>query len=96
MITTELRQLEGKTVLVRSTADSHNPPVGKNGTIHILDTGENGAARLEVVLEFPDMFSGPAHRRAIILEGAEIEKLLSTERAGVYELKVDTPIDQTT
>lgn len=96
MITTELKQLEGKTVMVRSTADQHNPPVGKNGTIHILDTGENGPARLEVVLEFPDMFSGPAHRRVIVLEGSAIEELLSTERAGVYELEVDTPIDQTT
>ena len=96
MITTELRQLEGKTVLVRSTADHHNPPVGRNGTIHILNTGENGSARLEVVLEFPDMFSEPAHRRVIVLEGAEVEKLISTERAGVYELQLDTPIDRTT
>ena len=95
MIASDIAQLEGKNVLVTSSADKHNPPVGTTGTIHVLDTGTNGDARIEIVLEFPDMFSGPAHRRVILIEGEEIDKLVSSERAGIFEWRVDTPIDQT-
>lgn len=94
MTTSELRHLEGKTVLVRSAGDTHNPPVAVRGSIHVVDTGETGDAKVEVVLEFPDMFNEPAHQRIIVLREDGIDHLLSSERNGAFELTIDAPLDR--
>lgn len=94
MIASELKNLDGKSVLVRSAADEHNPPVGVRGWIHVVDTGEvSGEPKVEMVLEFPDMFNQPAHERIIILREDGIDRLLASERNGAFEFTIPGPID---
>lgn len=93
MLASELKSLDGKNVLVRSASDEHNPPVGVRGWIRVVDTGEaSGAAKVEIVLEFPDMFDEPAHQRIIILREDGIDRLLASEKNGVFELTIPGPI----
>ncbi len=93
MLTSELKSLNGKSVLVRSASDEHNPPVGVRGRIHVVDTGETGSdLKVEIVLEFPDMVNEPAHERIIILREDGVERLLASERSGAFELSVPGPI----
>lgn len=93
MLASNLKNLNGKSVLVRSTSDEHNPPVGVRGTIHVVDTGELGEAlKVEILLEFPDMFNEPAHERVIILREDGIDRLLASEVNGAFQLTIPGPI----
>jgi hypothetical protein len=92
MITTDFKQLEGKTVLVRSLIDDHNPPIGVRGWIHVVDTGEEEDLKVEIVLEFPDMFEVPAHERMIVLRRDGVDRLLASEKDGVFEWVIPGPV----
>ena len=90
----DLRSLERQTVLVRSAADGHNPPVGRRGWIHVVDTGESGREpKVELIVEYPDMFNEPAHERIFVLRDDELATLLASERNGAYEFTLDTPLE---
>ncbi len=93
MLASALKDLEGKTVLVRTTADAHNPPIGVRGIIHVVETGSHDPAKIEIVLEFPDMFNEPAHERIIVLREDGIDRLLASERNGAFELTISAPLD---
>lgn len=93
MLASELKNLDGKSVLVRSHSDGHNPPVGVRGWIHVVDTGETGGEpKVEIILEFPDMFNEPAHERVIILRQDGVDRLLASEVNGAFQLTIPGPI----
>ena len=94
MLASELKNLNGKSVLVRSTSDEKNPPVGVRGWIHVVNTGETGEAKVEIILEFPDMFNEPAHERVIILREDGIDRLLASEVNGAFQLTIPGPIQE--
>ncbi len=83
-----LSVLEGKTILVNSALDQHNPPTGVRGTIRIASETAQTPLRIEVELTYPDMFLRGAHDRVIVLTHEEVEQLLSREYCGAYELTV--------
>jgi hypothetical protein len=90
----ELKKLEGRNVLVRSTADRHRPTVGVRGSIHLVRSETHPAEpKFEVVLDFPDMYTSRAHERIFVLQDDEVARLLAAENTGTYELFVDFPID---
>ena len=90
---TDLRELQGRVVLVTSAFDQHNPPAGRRGTLDVQksDTGER--PRVRVILDFPDMFTSPAHTRFIPLDEAALGQLLASERNGAYELVLQEKLD---
>ncbi|PTY05778.1 hypothetical protein DB347_15575 [Opitutaceae bacterium EW11] len=90
----DLKRLDRQAVLVRSSVDTHNPPTGVRGWIHVVDTGDaTGEPKVEIVIEFPDMYNVPAHERIIRLREDQLEQLLASERAGWFELTLDGPLD---
>jgi hypothetical protein len=88
MNATDLKSLHGRVVLVRSKRDNRNPPVALRGTIEVLDR-PNGASSVMLAVEFPQMFTTPAHRRDIPLTEADIAQLLASEERGTFEFMLD-------
>jgi len=90
----ELRRLDGKIVLVNSTQDRRDPPTALRGTIAVREplSGQT-RSRVELVWEFPEMFSRPAHQRIFTLDDEGIVRLLASERDGTYEFSLDAPLD---
>jgi hypothetical protein len=94
MLNTDVKKWDGQTVLVRTADDLHSPPVGRRGTLRVVTVpDEVPGFRVEVVLDFPDMFSQPAHQRVFVLNEAEIDQLLVGDRTGVYEVTLTSPLD---
>lgn len=85
---TDLRALQGRIVLVKSTRDRRNPPTAMRGWIEIHAT-PNGAPGASIALEFPQMFEQVAHHRTIALDDAALERLLASERTGTFEFTID-------
>jgi len=83
-----LSVLDGKTILVSSALDQHNPPAGIRGTIRVVGETAETPLRIEVELTYPDMFLRGAHVRVIALTNDEVEQLLTREYRGAYELTV--------
>jgi hypothetical protein len=98
MRSAQVDSLNGKSVLVKSRSDHHNPPTGIRGTIEvrpgsILNDPSVGTVCVQIALEFPQMFGAPAHHRTITLDEKEVDNLLMSATNGTYELTVDYPID---
>ena len=88
MSAADLKDLNGRVVLVKSSLDPHNPRTGIRGWIEVHE--EPGAMpEVGISLEFPQMFSSRAHHRTIPLDSAALERLLASERNGAYEFTVD-------
>ena len=85
--TSDLKELKGRIVLVRSTRDRRNPPTAMRGWIEVHETGT--APKVSVAIEFPQMFMIPAHHRVIPLDQAGLARLLATEQEGVFEFTID-------
>lgn len=83
-----LRELYGRIVFVKSTRDRRNPPTGMRGWIEVHEKPD-AAPGVSIAIEFPQMFSTPAHHRSIPLDDAAIERLLASERNGMFEFTVD-------
>jgi hypothetical protein len=85
---TDLRELQGKIVLVKSTRDRRNPPTAMRGWIEVH---ENASAPpdVSIAVEFPQMFSFPAHHRTIHLDRAGLDRLLASEYNGTFEFTID-------
>lgn len=83
-----LARLRGKVVLVKSTRDRRNPPAAMRGWIEVR---ENSGAPpdVSIAVEFPQMFTTPAHRRTIPLDHASVQRLLASEYNGTYEFTID-------
>ncbi|MDB6114821.1 MAG: hypothetical protein JWQ83_804 [Lacunisphaera sp.] len=92
MDATGLTHLNGQSVLVKSTADRHDPPTALRGTIEAR-TGARGQPVVKIVLEYPDMFNTAAHRGVIVLDAAGIERLAASEHDGVFAYTIDRPLD---
>jgi len=84
----DVRALDGRVVLVKSARDHRNPPAGIRGWLEVREIAGSAPA-VSIAVEFPQMFSRPAHRRTIPLDVAALERLLATERNGAYEFTVD-------
>ena len=86
-------RLHGHSVLVRSMKDRRNPPTAVRGTIDARSSEGGSRSRVRLVLEFPDMFTVPAHQGVIELSDAEVERLLASERTGVFEFTINQELD---
>jgi len=86
--TTDLRQLHGKIVLVKSTRDRRNPPTAMRGWIEVHEPA-GALATVSIAVEFPQMFTTKAHHRIIPLDEAALERLLASERNGTFEFTID-------
>ncbi len=85
----DLRRLDGKTVLVRSSRDQRNPPSALRGTIEVRNHTPGTPAEVRLAIEFPQMFSARAHHRTIVLSHADILRLLASEYNQTYEFTID-------
>ena len=93
MTATDRLHMHGASVLVRSTQDRRDPPTALRGTIEARATDGAELARVKIVLEYPDMFTIPAHQGVLELDDAQAERLLASERDGVYEFTIDAPLE---
>ena len=84
---TDLKALHGRSVLIKAANDRGNPPAAVRGTLEVRDTGA-GRLEVHVAVDLPQMFTSQAQHRGFVLSDAEIERLLGTERGGVFEYTV--------
>jgi hypothetical protein len=89
MITkTDLHQLHGKIVLVKSTRDRRNPPTAMRGSIEVRETPDAPPV-VSIAVDFPQMFTTPAHQRIIPLDDAALARLLASDYNGTFEFTID-------
>jgi hypothetical protein len=88
-----LRRMDGGNVLVRTTADRRNPPTALRGTFVARSRSDGSVADVRIVLEYPDMFTVPAHQAVIELEAAAVERLAASERDGLFEFEIDASLE---
>jgi hypothetical protein len=88
----DLTQLNGQSVLVKSTADHRDPPTALRGTID-AKPGPTGRPEVKIVLEYPDMNNTAARRGVIPVGEADAERLLAQGRNGVCEYTINRPLD---
>ncbi len=84
----DLRQLHGRTVLVKSTRDRRNPPAALRGTIEVHENA-GAAPDFAIAVEFPQMFMSRAHHRTIPLDAAALTRLIASEYQGTFEFTID-------
>lgn len=78
----ERRILEGRTLLVRMAGDLRNPVIALRGTLQVVpDPMFSDRPRVKLVLDYPDMFTAPAHHRTFELGDEEIQRLLTAASA---------------
>ena len=89
---TDLRRLDGKIVLVKSSLDHRNPQAAMRGTIVVH---ENPGAAADVCVEFdvPQMFGKTAHHRTLHLDYPAVMRLLESEYNGVFDFTTDERLD---
>ena len=93
----DLRVLDKKIVLVKSSRDRRNPPTALRGTIEVHDDpADRGTPLVQIALDFPQMFTTRAHHHTITLDAPAIERLVASERNGTYEIAIDEPLDPET
>jgi hypothetical protein len=83
----DLKSLQGKVVLVKSTRDIRNPPVAMRGTLEVQED-PTGGSTVSIAVDFPQMFTVPAHRRRLLLSEEEVMQLVATERRGTFEFTI--------
>lgn len=93
MTTAERIHLHGHSVLVRSSKDRRNPPTALRGTIDTQTTEGDERPHVRIVLEYPDMFTVPAHQGVIELTEAQAEQLIASEHGGVFEFTIDEELE---
>jgi hypothetical protein len=88
----DLTRLNGRSVLVKTTADHRDPPVALRGTIEARKD-RAGTPVVKIVLEYPDMVNTASHEGVIALDGAGVDRLMAGEHDGVYEYTIDQPLE---
>jgi hypothetical protein len=83
----DLKSLHGRIVLVRSSRDLRTPPVAMRGMIEVLEAPSDEPI-VSIAVDFPQMFTSPAHRRNIVLSEADVARLVATERRGTFEFTI--------
>jgi hypothetical protein len=89
---TDLRPLQGKIVLVKSTVDHHNPQAAIRGTIMVHEN-TGGPAEVSIEFDVPQMFRKTAHHRTLRLDPAAVARLFESQYNGVFEYTTDEPLD---
>jgi len=84
----DLRRLNGKIVLVKSSRDRRNPPTALRGTIEVREN-PGAAPEVNLAVDFPQMFTQHAHRRTIPLDPEGITQLINSEYNGTFEFTID-------
>lgn len=84
-------ELNGRIVLVCSAQDHRNPPTGRRGTLCVHDSAAGQVVEVEV--EFPQMFTTPAHIRRARLTDAEVAQMLASERDGTFTVILNERLD---
>jgi hypothetical protein len=84
----DIRDLQGRIVLVRSTRDRRNPPTAMRGWIEVHESPGAGP-ETSIAVEFPQMFSARAHHRTIPLDAAALQELLASECNGTFQFAID-------
>jgi hypothetical protein len=87
----DLRRLDGKIVLVKSSRDHRNPQAAVRGTLVAHDA--DGAAEVRIEFEIPQMFQKTAHHRTIRIEPHALTRLLESETEGVFEYTTEEALD---
>jgi hypothetical protein len=91
----EIEKLNGKSVLVKSTRDSRVPPTAMRGSLRVEHTpGARGSTAVNVVLDYPDMFTAPAHQYIIPLDVTEVSRLLSGGMENPLEIMLAIDLEQ--
>ena len=85
-------RLDGKIVLVKSSRDRRNPPTAMRGTIEVREN-PTGTPSISIAVDFPQMFTFPAHRRTIPLDHAGLLRLLETEDNGAFSYTIDDELE---
>jgi|SRR5688572_2989680 len=85
---TDLKELNGRIVLVKSGHDHRTPPTAMRGWIEVSAAPKSGTGAA-VVVEFPQMFSSVAHHRTFRLSEPALAQLLASERHGIFEFTID-------
>jgi hypothetical protein len=88
----DLSQLNGQSVLVKSTADHRDPPVALRGTIEAR-TDRAGTPVVKIVLDYPDMNNRASHAGVLSLDGAGMARLMAGRNDGTYEYTIDQPLE---
>ncbi len=63
------------------------------GTIRVRDETESGGLVVQIELDFPQMFTTPAHHRTITLNDAETAQLESVNYDGTFSFRLDDRLD---
>lgn len=88
----DLTQLNGQSVLVKSSRDRRDPPIALRGTIE-AHPGPDGRPEVKIVLEYPDMNNTAARRGIIPVGEQDAERLLAQGREGVCEHTIDASLE---
>ena len=89
----DLRALHQKIVLVKSASDRRDPPTALRGTLEVHEDPADRGALVQIVLQFPQMFTTRVHQRVITLDAPAIERLLASERNGTFEITLEERLD---
>ena len=90
----ERQILEGRTVLVRTAGDPHNPAIALRGTLQIVaEPMFSDRPRVKLAVNYPDMFTAPAHQRVFDLDDALIQRLLTTAADPAAQLECTVATD---
>jgi hypothetical protein len=89
----DLHRLHGKTVLVKSSRDRRNPQTARRGTIEVRQPSPDTPAEVSLALEYPQMFTAPAHHRTIPLDYSSVLRLMDSEYNGTFEFTIDEELD---
>ena len=89
----DLRELNGRIVLVCSADDRRNPPTGRRGTLKVVEPPQGGAAVVTIEVEFPEMFTSRAHIHRIQLNPEQVSQMLESSDYGAMTVRVPGPLD---
>ena len=58
------------------------------GWVEVVDSGR-ARPEVRIAVEFPQMFTAPAHHRTFVLDEEQLAQLLANERNGTFEFTID-------
>lgn len=88
----KIEKLNGKSVLVKSSRDARTPPIALRGSLQVENTsGLRDGTQVKVVLDYPEMFTAPAHQLVIPLDVADVSRLLAAGSEEPFEIVL--PVD---
>ena len=91
----KIEKLHGKSVLVKSSRDSRTPAIALRGSLQVENTtGRRDGTQVKVALDYPEMFTSPAHQLVIPLDVSEVSRLLSSGADEPYEITLAVDLDK--